>query len=170
MPAIDVNGTRLHVRIDGPEHRPVVMLSNSLASDLTMWDAQVPVLIEALRDHSEPPIVRGAAAEAVGAIGSQAASAIPDLIALLASEDWISYENALVALGKMGPTARHAPDHGTPCRHGEHPLSAGCEPLRGFSMILAFPEDRLYISIISFSLAMPTSSTRAIIVSTSSCT
>jgi 3-oxoadipate enol-lactonase len=47
MPLLDVNGTTLHYRLDGPEHGPVVMLSNSLASDLTMWDLQIPELIEA---------------------------------------------------------------------------------------------------------------------------
>ncbi|MCF8104426.1 MAG: 3-oxoadipate enol-lactonase [Desulfohalobiaceae bacterium] len=47
MPFADVNETRLHFRLDGPEEGPVVMLSNSLASDLSMWDAQIPGLIEA---------------------------------------------------------------------------------------------------------------------------
>ena len=47
MPFADVNETRLHFRLDGPDQGPVVMLSNSLAADLTMWDAQVPGLIEA---------------------------------------------------------------------------------------------------------------------------
>jgi 3-oxoadipate enol-lactonase len=46
MPFIEVNGTTLHYRFDGPEKGPVVMLSNSLASDLTMWKFQVPVLID----------------------------------------------------------------------------------------------------------------------------
>ena len=46
MPLLNVNGTTLHYRIDGPEHGPVVMLSNSLASDLTMWDLQIPELVE----------------------------------------------------------------------------------------------------------------------------
>jgi 3-oxoadipate enol-lactonase len=47
MALIDVNGTTFHYRFDGPEYGPVVMLSNSLASDLTMWDIQVPALVEA---------------------------------------------------------------------------------------------------------------------------
>ena len=47
MPFADINGTRLHYCFDGPEQGPVVMLSNSLASDLAMWEFQVPALVEA---------------------------------------------------------------------------------------------------------------------------
>ncbi|MFW6054873.1 MAG: 3-oxoadipate enol-lactonase [Thermodesulfobacteriota bacterium] len=47
MPFAEVNGTRLHYRLDGPEEGPLVMLSNSLASDLSMWDQQIPGLTEA---------------------------------------------------------------------------------------------------------------------------
>jgi len=47
MPLADVNGTTINYRLDGPGQRPVVMFSNSLASNLQMWDAQVPVLIKA---------------------------------------------------------------------------------------------------------------------------
>ena len=47
MPLAQVNGTTLNYRFDGPEDGPVVMLSNSLASDLTMWDLQIPALIDA---------------------------------------------------------------------------------------------------------------------------
>ena len=41
MPDIDVEGCVIHVETDGPEHAPVLMLSNSLGSDLTMWNSQV---------------------------------------------------------------------------------------------------------------------------------
>ena len=47
MPFAKVNGTTLHYRLDGPEQGPVMMLSNALASDLTMWEFQVPALVEA---------------------------------------------------------------------------------------------------------------------------
>jgi 3-oxoadipate enol-lactonase len=47
MPIADVNGTKIHYRFDGPEKGDVVMFSNSLASDLTMWDYQIPRLSEA---------------------------------------------------------------------------------------------------------------------------
>jgi 3-oxoadipate enol-lactonase len=41
---MDVNGTTLHYQFDGPEQGPVVMLSNSLASNLSMWDPQIAAL------------------------------------------------------------------------------------------------------------------------------
>ena len=44
MPTTEVNGTTLNYRFDGPEQGPVVMLSNSLASNLTMWDPQIEAL------------------------------------------------------------------------------------------------------------------------------
>jgi 3-oxoadipate enol-lactonase len=47
MPFAEVNSTTLQFRFDGPEQGPVVMLSNALASDLTMWEFQVPALTEA---------------------------------------------------------------------------------------------------------------------------
>jgi 3-oxoadipate enol-lactonase len=47
MPFAEVNKTTLHYHFDGPAKGPVVMLSNALASDLTMWEFQVPALIEA---------------------------------------------------------------------------------------------------------------------------
>jgi len=47
MPQASVNGTMIHYRMDGPATGPVVMFSNSLASDLTMWDAQAAPLAQA---------------------------------------------------------------------------------------------------------------------------
>ena len=38
---IEHNGVRLHVQIDGPADAPVLMLSNSLCTDLRMWDDQI---------------------------------------------------------------------------------------------------------------------------------
>ncbi|VVE01328.1 3-oxoadipate enol-lactonase [Pandoraea fibrosis] len=36
------DGARIAYRIDGPEKAPVLMLSNSIGTDLHMWDAQIP--------------------------------------------------------------------------------------------------------------------------------
>ena len=47
MPLADINGTTINYRFDGPELGQVVMLSNSLASNLTMWDLQIRALVEA---------------------------------------------------------------------------------------------------------------------------
>lgn len=44
MPNIPVNGTTLHIRSDGERSRPTVVLSNSLGTDFSMWDAQAAVL------------------------------------------------------------------------------------------------------------------------------
>lgn len=44
MAIIPVNGATLHVRSDGERSRPTVVLSNSLGTDLSMWDAQAAIL------------------------------------------------------------------------------------------------------------------------------
>ena len=49
MPFIDANGTRFNYQIDGPDHAPVVVLSNSLGTTLSMWDPQVPALSQKFR-------------------------------------------------------------------------------------------------------------------------
>ena len=47
---LEVNGVTLHYRIDGPpEGAPTVVLSNSLATDLGMWDEQIPALADRYR-------------------------------------------------------------------------------------------------------------------------
>ena len=43
---IKVNGVELVCRFDGPENGHVVMMSNSLMSDHTMWDVTVPALAD----------------------------------------------------------------------------------------------------------------------------
>jgi 3-oxoadipate enol-lactonase len=40
---------RLHHRLDGPEDAPALVLSNSLGTRHTMWDAQAPALVERFR-------------------------------------------------------------------------------------------------------------------------
>lgn len=44
MPEAQVNGTTLHFETEGPEGAPVVVLSNSLSTDLRMWQPQVSAL------------------------------------------------------------------------------------------------------------------------------
>jgi 3-oxoadipate enol-lactonase len=43
MPMIDADGCPIHVAIDGDDGAPVLMLSNSLGTNLHMWDDQVPL-------------------------------------------------------------------------------------------------------------------------------
>lgn len=47
MARIAADGVELNYRLEGAADAPVVMLSNSLASNLSMWDAQVPALLAA---------------------------------------------------------------------------------------------------------------------------
>ena len=46
---IKVNGVEIACRFDGPENAHVVMMSNSLMSDHTMWDVTVPALADRYR-------------------------------------------------------------------------------------------------------------------------
>jgi 3-oxoadipate enol-lactonase len=53
-------------RVDGPEHAPVLVLSNSLGSTSAMWDPQVPALTERfrlvryeIRGHDSAPVPDG---------------------------------------------------------------------------------------------------------------
>lgn len=49
MPKTEVNGITLNYRIDGPEGAPWVTFSNSLATDLSLWDGQVERLSDRFR-------------------------------------------------------------------------------------------------------------------------
>jgi 3-oxoadipate enol-lactonase len=46
---IAVNGIDIAYQIDGPDDAPIVVMSNSLASNLRMWDAQVAALVPRYR-------------------------------------------------------------------------------------------------------------------------
>ena len=46
---VDVEGAHIHCRIDGTDGTPVLVLSNSLGTDLSMWDAQVAALARTFR-------------------------------------------------------------------------------------------------------------------------
>jgi len=41
MPEISADGCAIHVEVEGPQTAPVLMLSNSLGTNLHMWDGQV---------------------------------------------------------------------------------------------------------------------------------
>jgi 3-oxoadipate enol-lactonase len=46
---IDLAGERFNVRLDGPENAPVVVLSNSLGTNLSMWEPQMAALTRRFR-------------------------------------------------------------------------------------------------------------------------
>jgi 3-oxoadipate enol-lactonase len=66
MPFLDLAGARFHYRMDGAATAPAVMLSNSLGTNLSMWDGQLPslttghrVLRYDTRGHGESAITKG---------------------------------------------------------------------------------------------------------------
>ena len=77
---ITTNGITMHYEMDGPKSAPVVTLSHSLATDLSMWDPQVAVLKSGYRvlrydtrghggtDAPEGPYTLEQLAEDVGAL------------------------------------------------------------------------------------------------------
>lgn len=46
---VDADGVRIRYRVDGPAGAPVLVLSNSLGTDLSMWDPQLPDLARSYR-------------------------------------------------------------------------------------------------------------------------
>jgi 3-oxoadipate enol-lactonase len=44
MPFLEVNGAQMHYELSGPASAPVLMFSNSLGTNLTMWTPQVDAL------------------------------------------------------------------------------------------------------------------------------
>jgi 3-oxoadipate enol-lactonase len=49
MPEISADGTAIHVEVEGPQDAPVLMLSNSLGTNLHMWDDQIPAFARHFR-------------------------------------------------------------------------------------------------------------------------
>src|SRR6204780_4637272 len=49
MSFAEIGDARLNYRFDGPDYAPVIMLSNSLGTNLSMWDPQANVLCEKFR-------------------------------------------------------------------------------------------------------------------------
>jgi 3-oxoadipate enol-lactonase len=66
MPMLTIAGEAFHYRLDGPARAPVLMLSNSLGTDMSMWDLQIPdfskefrVLRYDSRGHGKSPVTPG---------------------------------------------------------------------------------------------------------------
>ncbi|MGA8143341.1 MAG: 3-oxoadipate enol-lactonase [Candidatus Acidiferrales bacterium] len=49
MPFAEANGARMNYQFDGPAISPVLVLSNSLGTNLSMWDPQMPALASRFR-------------------------------------------------------------------------------------------------------------------------
>jgi 3-oxoadipate enol-lactonase len=61
-----MSAVEVHAVVEGPADAPVLLLSNSLGADLTMWDPQVPALTELFRvvrydtrGHGRSPVPDG---------------------------------------------------------------------------------------------------------------
>lgn len=49
MSSVDLDDGGIHYRFDGPAEAPVLVLSNSLGTDLSLWDVQVPAFARQFR-------------------------------------------------------------------------------------------------------------------------
>ncbi len=49
MPFADLSDVRIHYSLTGPDSAPVLVLSNSLGANFSMWDPQLPVFISRFR-------------------------------------------------------------------------------------------------------------------------
>lgn len=66
MPFLKSNDAQIHYAIEGPPGKPALILSNSLGTDFSMWDPQIPdfaksfrVLRSDTRGHGESTVVPG---------------------------------------------------------------------------------------------------------------
>jgi 3-oxoadipate enol-lactonase len=101
----------VHHQLNGPADGPVVVLSNSLGSDLRMWEPQVKPLVDNgfrvlrydTRGHGESPVPEGP--YAIGDLGG-------DVLALLDRLDVASAHFVGLSLGGMTGIwlAQHAPE------------------------------------------------------------
>ncbi len=49
MPYTEIAGAQAHYRLDGPEGAPVVVFSNSLGTNFSLWDSQAEILMKRFR-------------------------------------------------------------------------------------------------------------------------
>jgi 3-oxoadipate enol-lactonase len=49
MPFADSNRAKIHYALEGPAGKPVLVLSNSLGTDFSMWDPQIPEFTKSFR-------------------------------------------------------------------------------------------------------------------------
>jgi 3-oxoadipate enol-lactonase len=49
VPFADLSDVQIYYQWDGPKDKPVVVLSNGLGTDVTLWDGQIPELVRLFR-------------------------------------------------------------------------------------------------------------------------
>src|SRR6266566_1708582 len=69
MPFAPVECGQIHYRLDGKDELPVLVLSNSLGTDLSMWDVQVPAVTKHYRVLRYDSYGHGASTFAAGGFG-----------------------------------------------------------------------------------------------------
>jgi len=69
MPFAPVEGGQIHYRLDGNQELSVLVLSNSLGTDLSMWDLQVPAFTRQFRVLRYDSYGHGASTSATGGFG-----------------------------------------------------------------------------------------------------
>ena len=94
---VTVNGTALRCRVDGQANGPWLLLSNSLMTDLTLWEAQLPVWGGAFRILRYDQ--RGHGGSALGAAPITMDRLVDDAMALL---DHFGIASAVVGGVSMG--------------------------------------------------------------------
>lgn len=81
MPFIDIDDARLHYRLDGPESGPVIVLVNSIATDMRVWDDVAVNLTDTFRILRYD--ARGQGQSSVAGGSYSLALLVKDLLALL---------------------------------------------------------------------------------------
>jgi 3-oxoadipate enol-lactonase len=69
MPFASVAGGQIHYRLDGDPGLPVLVLSNSLGTDLSMWDLQLPAFTRQFRVLRYDSYGHGASSSVTGEFG-----------------------------------------------------------------------------------------------------
>ena len=66
MPFVETKDLHMHYELDGPTNAPVLVLSNSLGTNLSLWDPQLPVFAKTFRvlrydsrGHGQTPATPG---------------------------------------------------------------------------------------------------------------
>ena len=49
MPFVEIKDLRVYYELDGPPNAPALVLSNSLGTNLSLWDAQLPLFAQTFR-------------------------------------------------------------------------------------------------------------------------
>ena len=81
MAFLDLKHCRVHYRLDGPPSGPLLVLSNSLGTDLSLWDAQIPPFIRDFRVLRYD--TRGHGQSSVSSEPATVAALADDVIALI---------------------------------------------------------------------------------------